>query len=125
MRRIPAAASLSPFSLFVAPAGSGTGQRSRTRVFERGACASGSPGLGSKDGQSLMEAREDKRGRQRLCGARGVELMAKPVVLVVEDNPMSRATAVEIFEDLGFAVFDAYNGRHALALLEARPEVSL
>jgi CheY-like chemotaxis protein len=51
--------------------------------------------------------------------------MAKPVVLVVEDNPMSRATAVEIFEDLGFAVFDAYNGHHALALLEARPEISL
>ena len=43
--------------------------------------------------------------------------MAKAFVLVVEDNPMSRATAVEIFEDLGFAVFDAYNGHHALALL--------
>ena len=33
--------------------------------------------------------------------------MAKPVMLVVEDNPMSRATAVEIFEELGFTVFDA------------------
>jgi CheY-like chemotaxis protein len=43
-------------------------------------------------------------------------------VLVVEDNPMSRAMAVEIFEELGFAVFGAYNGQHALALLEARPE---
>jgi CheY-like chemotaxis protein len=51
--------------------------------------------------------------------------MAKPVVLVVEDNPMSRATAVEIFEDFGFTVFDAYNGHHALALLEARPEIGL
>jgi CheY-like chemotaxis protein len=51
--------------------------------------------------------------------------MAKPVMLVVEDNPMSRATAVEIFEDLGFTVFDAYNGHHALALLEARPEIRL
>ena len=51
--------------------------------------------------------------------------MAKPVVLVVEDNPMSRATAVEIFQELGFAVFDAYNGHHALALLEARPEIGL
>jgi hypothetical protein len=38
---------------------------------------------------------------------------------------MSRATAAEIFEDLGFAVFDAYNGHHALALLEARPEIGL
>jgi CheY-like chemotaxis protein len=51
--------------------------------------------------------------------------MAKSVVLVVEDNPMPRATAVEIFQELGFAVFDAYNGQHALALLEARPEIGL
>ena len=51
--------------------------------------------------------------------------MAKLFVLVVEDNPMSRATAVEIFEELGFTVFDAYNGHHALALLEARPEIDL
>jgi CheY-like chemotaxis protein len=51
--------------------------------------------------------------------------MAKPVMLVVEDNPMSRATAVELFQDLGLAVLDAYNGHHALALLEARPEINL
>ena len=51
--------------------------------------------------------------------------MAKAFVLVVEDNPMSRATAVEIFEDLGFAVLDTYNGHHALALLEARLEIGL
>jgi CheY-like chemotaxis protein len=50
--------------------------------------------------------------------------MAKLFVLV-EDNPMSRATAVEIFEDLGFTVFDVYDGHHALALLEARPEIDL
>jgi CheY-like chemotaxis protein len=51
--------------------------------------------------------------------------MAKASVLVVEDNPMSRATAIAMFETLGFTVFDAYNGHHALALLEARPEISL
>jgi CheY-like chemotaxis protein len=51
--------------------------------------------------------------------------MAKPSVLVVEDNPMSRATAIAMFETLGFTVFDAYDGHHALALLEARPEISL
>ena len=51
--------------------------------------------------------------------------MTKASVLVVEDNPLSRATAVSMFEALGFAVFDAYNGHHALALLEARPEISL
>jgi CheY-like chemotaxis protein len=43
----------------------------------------------------------------------------------VEDNPMSRATAIAMFETLGFTVFDAYDGHHALALLEARPEISL
>src|SRR3954469_7129246 len=52
-------------------------------------------------------------------------MMAKASVLVVEDNPMSRATAVDMFIDLGFAVFDAYNGYHALALLDRRPEISL
>jgi CheY-like chemotaxis protein len=51
--------------------------------------------------------------------------MAKASVMVVEDNPMSRATAIGMFEDLGFTVFDAYNGDHALALLEARPEISI
>ena len=51
--------------------------------------------------------------------------MAKPSVLVVEDNPMSRATAIAMFETLGFTVFDAYDGHHALAILEARPEISL
>ena len=50
--------------------------------------------------------------------------MAKASVLVVEDNPMSRATAIGMFETLGFTVFDAYDGRHALALLgECPPEV--
>ena len=51
--------------------------------------------------------------------------MSKASVLVVEDNPLSRATAVSMFEALGFAVFDAYSGEHALALLEVRPEIGL
>ena len=51
--------------------------------------------------------------------------MAQRSVLVVEDDPMSRATAVGMFEELGFTVFDTYDGHHALALLEARPEISL
>ena len=51
--------------------------------------------------------------------------MVKPSILVVEDNPLSRATAVDMFKNLGFTVLDAYNGHHALALLEARPEISL
>jgi CheY-like chemotaxis protein len=51
--------------------------------------------------------------------------VGEPSILVVEDNPLSRATAVDMFKNLGFTVLDAYNGHHALALLEARPEISL
>jgi len=31
-------------------------------------------------------------------------------MLVVEDNPLSRATAVDMFKNLGFTVLDAYDG---------------
>ena len=51
--------------------------------------------------------------------------MTKPSMLVVEDNPLSRATAIAMFEELGFTVFETYNGHHALALIEARPEIKL
>src|SRR5215208_8381666 len=49
----------------------------------------------------------------------------KLAVLVVEDVPQVRATAVGIMEDLGCAVFDAYNGHHALKLLQAHPEIEV
>jgi CheY-like chemotaxis protein len=46
-------------------------------------------------------------------------------VLVVDDNPIARSTAVHLFEDLGFKVLDAYNGAAALRLIEAHPEIEL
>ena len=46
-------------------------------------------------------------------------------VLVVDDNPMARATAVRLFHDLGFTVVDAYNGQAALRLIEMHPEIAL
>jgi CheY-like chemotaxis protein len=46
-------------------------------------------------------------------------------VLVVEDNPMVRANAVHLFEDLGFRVFDAYNGAEALRLIRLHAEIGL
>jgi len=46
-------------------------------------------------------------------------------VLVVEDNPMVRANAVHLFEDLGFTVFDAYNGAEALRLIRLHAEIGL
>ena len=47
----------------------------------------------------------------------------KPPVLVVEDMPHVRAAAVEIFEELGCPVFDAYNGEQALSILKKHDEI--
>ena len=49
----------------------------------------------------------------------------KVAVLVVEDAPQVRATAVRIMQDLGCEVFDAYNGHQALKLLQAHPEIEV
>ena len=51
--------------------------------------------------------------------------MNGPAVLVVEDVPQIRATAVQLFEELGCEVFDAYNGQSALKILEAHPEIQV
>ena len=51
--------------------------------------------------------------------------MSGPAVLVVEDVPQTRATAVQLFQELGCEVFDAYNGQSALQILEARPEIQV
>ena len=51
--------------------------------------------------------------------------MSKVAVLVVEDIPQVRATAIRIMEDLGCTVFDAYNGHQALKLLQAHPEIEV
>ena len=51
--------------------------------------------------------------------------MNGPAVLVVEDVPQIRATAVELFRALGCEVFDAYNGHGALKILEAHPEIQV
>jgi CheY-like chemotaxis protein len=46
-------------------------------------------------------------------------------VLVVDDSPTQRATAVDILQVLGCQVFDAYNGRDALRLLDLHPEIGI
>jgi CheY-like chemotaxis protein len=51
--------------------------------------------------------------------------MNGPAVLVVEDVPQIRATAVQLFQELGCEVFDAYNGQSALKILEAHPEIQV
>src|SRR5215207_9263247 len=46
-------------------------------------------------------------------------------VLVVDDDPMVRANAVHLFRDLGFSVYDAYNGAEALRLIGLHAEIGL
>ena len=46
-------------------------------------------------------------------------------VLVVEDVPQVRATAVRIMKELGCTVFDTYSGHQALDLLQAHPEIQV
>ena len=57
---------------------------------------------------------------QHLCGRQVL-----PSVLVVEDEPRVRASAVEFFEDLGATVYDAYHAAQALAILADHPDISL
>src|SRR6185312_17159777 len=50
---------------------------------------------------------------------------SKIAVLVVEDIPQIRAIAIQLFEELGCRVFDAYNGQQALKLLQAHPDIQV
>ena len=46
-------------------------------------------------------------------------------VLVVDDDPVVRETAVHLFRDLGFEVLDAYHGEEALRLIRTHPRIGL
>src|SRR3712207_4874932 len=48
----------------------------------------------------------------------------RPVVLVVEDEPMIRMFAADVLEDEGFEVVEAATAPAALALLEKRQDVA-
>ncbi|MGF9567704.1 response regulator [Neorhizobium sp. BT27B] len=50
---------------------------------------------------------------------------AKPVVLVVEDEPLQRIMAVELVEDAGFEVLQAWGADEAIRILEARPDIRI
>lgn len=46
-------------------------------------------------------------------------------VLIVEDEPLIRADAVDMVEDEGFAVCDAANASKALHILETRDDIGI
>jgi len=46
-------------------------------------------------------------------------------VLVVEDNPLVRATGMDLFAELGLRVYGAYSGGEALLMLKTKPQIGL
>jgi CheY-like chemotaxis protein len=49
--------------------------------------------------------------------------IAKPVVLVVEDEPLQRMMAVDLALDAGFEVVEAWSADDAVAILESRSDI--
>lgn len=49
----------------------------------------------------------------------------KEIVLVVEDEPLLRLSAVEMLEDAGFEVIEASDGLEAVKILEQRLDIHL
>jgi CheY-like chemotaxis protein len=49
----------------------------------------------------------------------------RQIVLVVEDEALVRMNARDMFEDMGFEVVDAADGREALDVLETRSDIAL
>ena len=49
--------------------------------------------------------------------------VAMPVILVVEDEPLLRMTAMDMIEDAGFAVVGAANADEAIGIIERRDDI--
>jgi len=49
----------------------------------------------------------------------------RPVVLIVEDEPLQRMMAVDLVEDAGFAAVEARDADEAVRILESRADVCI
>lgn len=49
--------------------------------------------------------------------------LPRPVILVVEDEPLQRLMAVDLVEDAGFDVVDVASAVEAVRVLESRPDI--
>ena len=49
----------------------------------------------------------------------------RPVVLIVEDEPLVRMLGADVLEEAGFEVVEAFNGDEALEVLKARPDIDV
>lgn len=70
---------------------------------------------------ALLLGRPPQAGPRPAPGALPEDRRAS--ILVVEDDDRSRAIAVDLFKALGLRVYDAWNGRDALLLLEQHPQI--
>jgi CheY-like chemotaxis protein len=55
----------------------------------------------------------------------GATAIRQPVVLVVEDEFLTRMLALEMISDAGYAVVEAENAEQAITLLQAMPEIQI
>lgn len=49
----------------------------------------------------------------------------RPIVLVVEDEPILRMSAVDMVEDAGFEAIEATDATHAVKILESRTDIRI
>ena len=49
----------------------------------------------------------------------------RPVVLLVEDEPLVRMFSADVLEEAGFEVIEAFNGDEALNVLDARHDIEV
>lgn len=57
--------------------------------------------------------------------AAGAPNEPRPVVLVVEDEPIMRMMAADMVEDAGFEAVEAADATEAVAILERRPDIRI
>ena len=69
---------------------------------------------------------DEKRSHDEPAGAQNLGALSRPLVLVAEDDPVTRRVAQRVLERMGYGVLVAINGEEALALaLLHRPDVVL
>lgn len=66
-----------------------------------------------------------RRLRSPIGACQSEEERLSHVILVVEDEPLLRVSAIEMIEDAGFVAVSAANSTDAISILESRPDIRL
>lgn len=48
----------------------------------------------------------------------------RPIVLIAEDEPLVLTLLVDVFEDDGFEILEAYDGEQAVEMLRSRSDIA-